>query len=209
MLFVDRKDAGVRLAKMLESYKGENVVVFALPRGGVVLGVEIAESLNAPLDIVIAKKIGHPANSEYAIGAVVEDGEPICNQAQIQQIDAAWLKKESEKIKDEIKRRRKQYLGTSEQRNIEGKTVLVVDDGIATGFTMIAAVQELRKRNPRKIVVATPVTPYDTAQVIKRLADELISPNIDKNFLGAVGAYYRDFTQVEDDEVIAILERFR
>lgn len=209
MLFVDRKDAGVRLAKMLESYKGENVVVFALPRGGVVLGVEIAESLNAPLDIVIAKKIGHPSNSEYAIGAVVEDGEPICNQAQIQQIDAAWLKRESEKIKDEIKRRRKQYLGTSEQRNIEGKTVLVVDDGIATGFTMIAAVQELRKRNPGKIVVATPVTPYDTAQVIKRLADELISPNIDKNYLGAVGAYYRDFTQVEDDEVIDMLERFR
>lgn len=206
MRFQDRKDAGIRLAEVLEPYQGEDVIVFALPRGGVPLGVEIANKLKAPLDLIISKKIGHPLNPEYAICAIAEEGEPICNPFEMSRIDPTWLQAEVKRIRSEIKRRRKEYCGEKKQQNIEGKTVILVDDGIATGSTMIAAIQEIKKRRPKKLVVAIPVTPYDTAQRLQELADDLVSLDIDKNYLGAVGAYYQKFDQVEDSEVISLLK---
>lgn len=180
-------------------------MVYALPRGGVVLGAEIAKKLKAPLDLVITKKIGHPANPEYAICAVAEEGDPTCDISELRGIDPTWFQAEVERVKNEIRRRRMLYFGDAEQLDVEGKVAIIVDDGIATGFTMVAAIKEIRKRRPAKIVVAIPVTPHDTAQKLRTLADDLVSLDIDKHYLGSVGAYYLDFSQLEDGEVIAIL----
>lgn len=206
MMFQDRKDAGIRLAEALEKYQGEEVVVLALPRGGVPLGVEVAKKLKAPLDLVITKKIGHPLNSEYAICALAEEGEPICNTYEVNRVEPSWFQAEVKRIRSEMKRRRKEYCGEMKPQEIKGKTVIIVDDGIATGFTMIAAIKEIKQRGPKKVVVAIPVTPYDTAQKLEELADDFVSLAIDKNYLGAVGAYYREFGQVGDSEVRALLK---
>ncbi|MGV8906393.1 MAG: phosphoribosyltransferase [Acetobacterium sp.] len=208
MLFKNRKDAGIKLAQPLEKFKDEDVIILALPRGGVVLGEEIANKLNAPLDILLTKKIGHPMNSEYAICAITEDGDPICNSAEVKNVDPEWLAEEIRKVRRDIKRRREMFLGGKALQPVEGKTVIIADDGIATGLTMIAAIQEIKKRKPKKLVIAIPVTPYDTAQRLMPMVDELVSLDIDANYRGAVGAYYDDFTQVEDSEVIAILKSF-
>lgn len=206
MLFMDRRDAGIRLAKALEKYKGRDVVVFALPRGGVVLGAEIAREFNAPLDLVITKKMGHPSNPEYAICAVAEQGEPVCNPSELSRVEPTWFQDELKRIRAEIKRRRMEYLGDAAPIDVAGKTAIIVDDGIATGYTMMAGILELKKRKPKRVVVAIPVTPYETAQTLLTMADDLVSLDIDRNYLGAVGAYYRDFRQVEDDEVVALLK---
>jgi putative phosphoribosyl transferase len=205
MLFKDRKDAGARLAEALEKYKGEDVILLALPRGGVVLGAEIAKKLDARLDLIIARKIGHPTNPEYAICAVAEDGPPVCNLMEIKNIDPRWLAEEILLARNEIKRRREKYLGEVRPYSAKGKTAIIVDDGIATGITMLAAIDELKQHKPKRIVVAIPVTPYDTAQKLKEMVDDLVSLDIDENYLGSVGAYYLDFSQVEDSEVISIL----
>ena len=181
------------------------MIVFALPRGGVVLGVEIAEKLDAPLDLVITKKIGHPFNSEYAIGAVAESGEPLYNAAELRRVDASWRRSEEERMRAELKRRRRDYFGDREQEDLAGKVAIIVDDGIATGLTMMAAIKYLRGQGAERIVVAIPVTPYDTAQRLREQADDLVSLQIDRYYRGAVGAYYKDFRQVSDEEVSALL----
>lgn len=209
MLFKNRKDAGIKLAKALEQYKDDDVLVLALPRGGVVLGAEIANKLIAPLDIILTKKIGHPMNSEYAICAITEDGDAICNSAEVKNVDPEWLAEEIKKVRSEIKRRREMFQGGKALTPVAGKTVIIVDDGIATGLTMIAAIDEIKKHKPKRLVIAIPVTPYDTAQKLKSMVDELVSLEIDAHYRGAVGAYYQDFTQVEDTEVIAILNSFK
>jgi len=208
MLFKNRKDAGIQLAEALEKFQREDVIVLALPRGGVVLGAEIANKLHAPLDILLTKKIGHPMNSEYAICAITEDGDPICNAAEVKKLDPEWLPREIKKVRSEIKRRREMFMGGKEMHPVEGKTVIIADDGIATGLTMMAAIEEIKKRNPQKLVIAIPVTPFDTAQRLMSMVDELVSLDIDPNYRGAVGAYYEDFRQVEDSEVISILKSF-
>lgn len=206
MIFRDRKDAGARLAEALEKYKEEDAVLLALPRGGVVLGAEIAKRLDLKLDLIIAKKIGHPTNPEYAICAIAEDGPPVCNLAEVKNIDARWLAEEIILARNEIKRRRQKYLGEIRPYSVKGKTVIIVDDGVATGITMLAAIDELKQHSPKRIVVAIPVTPFDTAQKLKEIADDLVSLFIDETYLGAVGAYYEDFRQVEDSEVISLLK---
>ncbi|NLC25798.1 MAG: phosphoribosyl transferase [Fastidiosipila sp.] len=206
MIFQNRKEAGVKLAEALTKYIGENVIVFALPRGGVELGVEIAKKLNAPLDLVITKKIGYPLNPEYAIGAVAETGEPLYNQQERQRVDQAWLKREEERVRVELKRRRQEYFGEKNQLDVAGKVAIIVDDGIATGMTMMSAVKYMKDQGAKSVVVAIPVTPYDTAQKLSELADDLVSLQIDRHYRGAVGAYYKDFRQVSDNEVIALLK---
>ena len=205
MVFQNRKEAGIKLAEALSKFKDDDVIVFALPRGGVVLGVEIAERLDAPLDLVITKKIGHPFNSEYAIGAVAESGEPLYNAAELRRVDASWRRSEEERMRAELKRRRRDYFGDREQEDLAGKVAIIVDDGIATGLTMMAAIKYLRGQGAERIVVAIPVTPYDTAQRLREQADDLVSLQIDRYYRGAVGAYYKDFRQVSDEEVIALL----
>ena len=201
MRFKNRLEAGVQLAILLQKYADDNLVVYALPRGGVPLGVEIAKKLHAPFDLVITKKIGHPGNPEYALCAIAEDGEPICNKDDIGYIDKHWLQEEIDRVRVEIKRRREKYFGEITHPDIEGKTAIIVDDGIATGYTMLAAINEIKRRKPGKIVVAIPITPEDTARELRKVTDDLVSVEMDPFYLGAAGAYYDDFSQVEDEEV--------
>lgn len=206
MLFKNRTEAGQKLAELLSDYASQDVVVYALPRGGVVLGAEIARAINAPLDLIITRKIGHPSNPEYAVCALAEDGAPICNQSELERLGHHWLEEEKHKAREEIQRRRKEYLGDTTQKEIKGKTAIIVDDGIATGLTMIASIEEMKIHEPKEIVVAIPIVPYLTSLKLEGMVDKVVCVEATRDFLGAVGAYYEDFTQVEDEEVKRILK---
>lgn len=206
MLFKDRSEAGKKLAELLLDYTSEDVVIYSLPRGGVVIGAEIAKVINAPLDIIISKKIGHPSNPDYAVCAIAEDGAPICNQSELERLGPHWLDEEKRKARQEIQRRREEYLGNAEQRKIKGKTAIIVDDGIATGLTMIASIEEMKLREPKEIVVAIPIVPYFTSLKLEGMVDKVVYIEASRDFLGAVGAYYEDFAQVDDVEVKRLLK---
>ncbi len=208
VFFKNREEAGQRLAEKLFKYKDENPVVLALPRGGVVLGGIIAEKLKCPLDLLITRKIGHPRAQEYAIGAITISGEGVFNEEEIRGVDKTWLKKEKKIQIGEAKRRRDIYLEGREPVNLKGKTVIIVDDGIATGLTMLAGIKEVKAKKPAKIVVAVPVSPPDTYEKIAGEVDDFVAVSVPDYFLGAIGAYYADFEQVSDEEVIEILEEF-
>lgn len=208
MEFQDRRDAGRQLAQALKKYKGQKVGVFALPRGGVVTASEIADALDAPLDILLAHKIGHPYQPEYAIAAISEGGYLIENRLEIAQIDPEKYQQMKEHQMEEIRRKRQLYAKGKRVTDVEESIAILVDDGVATGLTMKTAILELKYLKPKKIVVAVPVSPKSTAHELESMADEflgLIVPE-DWEFRGAIGAYYRDFSQVEDQEVISLLE---
>lgn len=209
-MFHDRSDAGKLLAQALKKYQGKEVVVLALPRGGVVTALEVAKYLKAPLDLVIVRKIGHPIQPEYAIAAIAEDGTLIGNEEELQAVDQEWLKEEKERQRLEAKRRRELYLKGRKKVSVENKIAILVDDGIATGLTMRVGIKELRARKPKKIVVAVPVSPKSTADLLKLEADEFVGLKVprDEDFLGAISAYYEDFAQVEDYQVITLLSNY-
>jgi predicted phosphoribosyltransferase len=207
MRFHNRNEAGRQLARALEAYKNTPVAVLALPRGGVVVGAEIAKSLNAPLDLVIARKVGHPLHPEYAICAVTEDGHLICNRDEIADLNPEWLRTAVLKEQAEAKRRREYYLANRSQVSARGKTVIITDDGVATGLTMFAAIKEARDRQPARVVLALPVVSRDIASQLQLYVDELVALDMPENFLGGVAAYYDEFNQVEDEEVIELLNR--
>ena len=204
-MFRDRKDAGRRLAQALMSYKGQPVAVYALPRGGVVLGVEIARALDAPLDLIVVRKIGHPYAPEYAVGAVAEDGFVITNPGEAATLDPAWIRQAAAAELKEAQRRRELFLGSRSAVPANDKIAIIVDDGLATGLTMQAAIHEMRKRSPRKIVVAVPVGAPSTVEKLRPEVDELVALYIPKGFFGAIGAFYESFTQISDAEVVALL----
>lgn len=209
MQFINRKDAGQRLAHLLTAYKGKNVVVYGLPRGGVVTASEIAKQLKSPLDVIITRKIGHPNSPEYAIGAVAANGHRVFNATEVSSIDPAYIKEEIRHQKQEAKRRKMLYLNKKKPISARGKIAIIVDDGVATGLTMRAAIKEIRHQKPQKIIVAVPVIAADIAETIRLEADELVALEIAEYFQGAVGAYYEEFSQVEDKEVIELLEKER
>lgn len=211
MDFRDRSDAGRRLAKALSSYKGRHPVVLALPRGGVPIAAEVAAALDAPLDLILVRKIGVPTQPELAMGAVVDGAAPILvrNEEVIElsgttadEFDAACASE-----LEEIERRRQLYIGDRARAEIAGHVVIVIDDGIATGATTRAALQAIRNRKPKELVLAVPVAPPDTIAKLRGEVDALICLETPKLF-GAIGYFYRDFRQVSDQEVVAILERF-
>jgi putative phosphoribosyl transferase len=205
MRFKDRTDAGKKLAQALNKFSGRQGVVYALPRGGVVLGVEIAQALRMPLDLIIPRKIGHPVSPEYAIGAVVENGEKVCNEMEVARIDPEWFRREVERERQEARRRRELYLGGMKPAPVEGKTAIIVDDGIATGLTMEVAIRDVKRRRPAHIVVAVPMAPRETVDKLMREVTEVVVLDDSPYYLGAVGAYYDHFLQVTDDEVIALM----
>ena len=205
MRFKDRTEAGKKLAQALDMYRDQPAVVYALPRGGVVLAVEIAQALHLPLDLVIPRKIGHPYNTEYAIGAVTEDGDPVYNQWETARVEPHWLQQQVASERQEARRRREQYLHGREPFFVAGKTAILVDDGIATGLTMLAAIRDIKQRQPSRVVVAIPVAPRDTAERLLQEADEVVGLEITDHYRGAVGAYYDYFPQVSDAEVIRLL----
>ncbi|OGI81051.1 phosphoribosyl transferase [Candidatus Nomurabacteria bacterium RIFCSPHIGHO2_02_FULL_41_52] len=207
MMFKDRKEAGELLAEQLIQYRDTDAVVYALPRGGAVLGFEIAHFLHLPLDLVIARKIGHPDNPEYAVCAVTEEGEPFCDEAARAMLDPAWLEIEIKKEREEAKRRRKTYLKNQEHHSPKNKIAIVVDDGVATGLTLRAALHSLRKEQPKELLAAVPVAPHELVEILRAEADKVVILKDERKYLGAVGSYYQNFPQVSDEEVIELLEQ--
>src|SRR3989344_3369236 len=196
------------LANRLKKYGGKDLVVYALPRGGVVTALEIAKYLHAPLDLIIARKISHPYNPEYAIAATAENGHIVGTRSELMSVDEKWLEEEIEKQRLEATRRRKKYFVKGNILSSKGKIAILVDDGVATGLTLRVGIIELKHRKPSKLIVAVPVVPRSTARVLEAEADELIALEIppDDEFLGSVGAYYGNFPQIEDREVITLLK---
>lgn len=211
MPFMDRSDAGRRLAAALEHYKGRPTAVLALPRGGVPVAAEVARALAAPIDLILVRKIGAPRQPELAIGAVVDGLPPITvrNEDIIAHIGVS--ERAFNAIRDqelaEIERRRRFYLGDRRRAEIAGHIAIVIDDGIATGATMRAALRALRLRKPERLVLAVPVAPVGTIEALAQEADEVVCLEIPHDF-HAIGYFYEDFHQVSDEEVIAILARF-
>ena len=208
MFFKDQVAAGELLAKELVKYKSQDVViVLAIPRGGVATGYGLAKKLNLPLDVIVTCKIGAPNNPELAIGAVGEtEGSLWLNEKLIGELGVSkdFIKKEAKIQKLEIKRREKIYRQGREPLDLKNKTVILVDDGLATGATMMAAIREIRNMKPKKVIVVVPVAPPDTVEELKKEADEVICLQTPKLFF-AVGQWYENFRQYSDEEVIKLL----
>lgn len=203
-MFKDRIDAGLQLAEKLMKFEDKNVVVLAIPRGGLPLGAVVATALEAPLDVALTKKIGHPFQKEYAIGAVSLQGIILTDSLKVSK---RYIEEETARIREKLKVRQEQYYKQRSPVNLKNKTVIVVDDGIATGNTLLATVELIVKQHPKEIIVAIPVAP-DTA--IKRLeatpnVDEVICLQTPHNFR-AVGQFFKEFYQVSDEEAIQLLE---
>jgi len=208
-MYLDRKDAGLRLVEELGDYKGRgDVVVLALPRGGVVTGFEIAAGLKVAMDVLIVRKIGFPYQPELAIGAVSETGAVFLNHKLIKAYGVAddYVENEINRQKEEIARRVKLYREGKKITELKNRTVILTDDGVATGATMKAAIAALKEEKLKELVIALPVAPPDTADELKKTADKFICLETPPDFM-AVGGYYRDFTQVTDEEVIKYLRK--
>ncbi len=209
--FIDRAEAGDELAKILVGEAYENPLVLALPRGGLPVAVPIARALKAPLDLVMVKKIGMPGNPEFAIAAIVDGEKPhlVINEGVLGfgGITRADIDKMADEKLAEIERRKATY-GAGEPISAEGRTAILVDDGIATGASIKAAIEALKSRNAAKIVVAIPVAPPTTVRDLSAKVDEVICLSQPESFF-AVGAHYSDFRQVSDDDVKAMMKEFR
>jgi predicted phosphoribosyltransferase len=210
VIFLNRHDAGRQLADALRRFEGCDPVILALPRGGVPVAFEVARALSAPLDLVLVRKIGTPLQPELAAGAVVDGDEMqlVRNEdvIRIAGVSEAWLRAEATRELAEIERRRRLYLGDRTRARITGRTAIVVDDGIATGATTRAALRAVRRRNPKQLVLAVPVAPAETLAELREEVDEIVCLATPEPF-GAIGYFYRDFRQLEDDEVRDLLAR--
>ncbi|WKN31490.1 phosphoribosyltransferase family protein [Porifericola rhodea] len=200
-MFINRKEAALALGRELMHLHDEKPVVLGIPRGGVVMGKYIHEMLSAPLDVVMTKKISHPENPELAVGAVSMDNEVAVSQVQIPE---KYFNDMAGEIRKLLCERYHKYMGGKDRLPICGTTVILVDDGIATGNTMLATIRLVRKQNPRKIVVATPVAPPDVVRIFEEEADEFVVLQTPPEF-SAVGQFYEDFHQVSDEQVIDML----
>ncbi len=208
--FADRQDAGRRLAERLLPLAHEQPVVIALPRGGVPVAREVALALDAPLDILAVRKLGAPHNPEYGIGAVAEDGTRVIDPEALSAlgVNGGVLEAIVEREVAELRRRVVLYRDDQAPIELRGRTVIVVDDGIATGVTDAAALRAARRRGPGRLVLAVPVCAPDSAQRLREYADEIVCLHAPAPFYG-VGQWYRDFSQVSDEEVMTALEEFR
>lgn len=209
-MFVDREDAGKRLAARLAHFKGRNLCVLALPRGGVPVAFEVARALEAPLDLVLVRKIGAPFEPELAVGAIVDGRNPelVLNEEIVAElgIPRAFIDEAAAEQLKEIERRRERYLGGRPRVDVAGKTVLIVDDGIATGATIRAALRATRRGKPQTLVLAVPVAPAETIGALRAEADDVICLETYDDF-GAIGLYYRNFAQVSDETVRDLVAR--
>lgn len=209
-LFRDRVHAGKELAEALAHLTNEQPLVLALPRGGVPVAFEVASALHARLDLVLVRKIGAPGNEELALGAVIDGANPqwVVNQQLLQQINPppSWFQEEMQRQLTELERRRKHYCGDRPAPSVADRCVIVIDDGIATGATVRAALKGLRQAGPRRMVLATPVGPRDVIGALQSEVDELICLAMPEPFIG-VGRHYGDFDQTRDEEVIDLLRR--
>jgi predicted phosphoribosyltransferase len=202
--FKNRQDAAMALVDKLKNYKDSNGIVLAIPRGGVPIGYTISKELGLPLEITLSKKIGHPNNPEFAVGSVCLQGVVI--DEQVKGISKKYIDEESKRLMKLLQAKYKLYMGNRKPTDLEGKIVIIVDDGIATGNTIKATIIAIRKNNPKKIIVVVPVSPKDTAIKMNAFVDEFICLQTPLEFYG-VGQFYDDFLQVSDEEVIELLEK--
>ncbi len=208
--FRDREDAGRRLAERLAGYRGESPIVFALPRGGVPVGYEIAHALEAPLDIFIARKLGAPGREEFGIGAVAQGGVRVLNERAVEALEIAeeYIERVAKEETEEIERRLLILRGDRRDPEVEGRTAILVDDGLATGVTARAAVEALRQQNPGRLVLAVPVCAARSVKLLRPEVDEMVCLEAPSNLM-AISLWYQDFYQVGDEQVVELLERAR
>ena len=204
-MFENRRAAGFELAKYLKDYQGENVVILAVPRGGALVASAIREKLGCQWDLIIPRKLGAPFNKEIAIGAVTQDGTLLLDEEMIKYLDVSkeYIEKEKKAQIEEIKRRMKLYMGDREPVPIKGKRIILVDDGMATGFTIKAAVRSIQKAGASEIVVAVPVAPSDVVEDLLEVVDRVVCLESPYPFY-AVGMFYEDFHETSDSEVIEL-----
>ena len=202
-MFKDRREAGIKLAEQLKKYKNKKeVIVLAIPRGGVEIGYEIAKFLNAKLDIIVTKKIGLPDDDEFAIGSVAPNKEIMLNEEimRVYNVSKDYINQKANEISKEIERRYKTYKGGYKLQNLKNKMVILTDDGIATGFTTRAAINYVKTQNPKKIILAVPVAPSDFSNKIKEEVDEFICLH-STNIFSSISQFYDSFPQLTDEEV--------
>ena len=211
MLFRDRADAGRHLLSRLGAYHGRpDVVVLGLPRGGIPVGYEVARGLGAPLDVFVVRKLGVPGQEELAMGAIATGGVRVVNRDVVDALHIApdVLDRAAEAERRELERRERSYRGDRPEPPVEGRTVILVDDGLATGSTMRAAVQALRQQRPARIVVAVPVAAFATCEELRREVEDVVCFATPEPFM-AVGRFYDDFSQTTDEEVHDLLASAR
>lgn len=207
MVFASRKLAAEQLATSLANLHLENPMLFALPRGGVVLGAEISKRLKRPLGVVLVRKIGHPMSPEYAIGAVAENEEPIYNPNEVTAADPRWLDRATKQARRAITERRALYCGGYVVTPLaQGRQVAIIDDGLATGLTMVAAAKALKDAGASYVVAAAPVASPESIRDLQNVADRIVVLDDPTEFRGSVGAHYAQFEQVNDEEVKQLLE---
>lgn len=207
MLFRDRVEAGRKLAQALSHLRGRDVVVLGIPRGGLVVANEVAKALGAPLDVVVTKKIEAPGEPEFALGAVTQEGDVIMDRAAAESLGASaeYLEEQIRTKREEVRERMERLRGDAPYPALEGKVVVIVDDGIATGSSVSAAVMSVKKRNPKEVIVAVPVAPADAVQSLAEDKTKVVCLETPGPFL-AIGEFYNNFDQVEDLEVKRILD---
>jgi predicted phosphoribosyltransferase len=205
-MFKDRTDAGVQLAEKLMSFKDHDCVVLAIPRGGLPLGAIVAKALKAPLDVVLTKKIGHPLNKEYAIGAVSMDSRIVSD---VMGISQDYIERETLRIRELLAKRSEQYYKNSQPKDLKDKTIIIVDDGIATGNTILATIELVHNKEPSMIIVAIPVAPPSAIVKLRSSAflDKVVCLETPNNFR-AVGKFYEEFFPVTDENAIRIFEEY-
>lgn len=202
-MFRDRQDAAVKLAERLLDYKNKDCVILAIPRGGVIIGYHLARRLNLPLDVIISKKLSHPLSPEYAIGAVTTHGEIISDY---REASDEYIASEIRRLRQVIRQKQRMYFGQRKPIVLKGKTVIITDDGVATGSTILAAIEAIRTLNPGRIIVAVPVAPQSSVEILNSRADKFICLIVAAVF-HSVGGFYLDFTPVTDEEVKRLLNR--
>ena len=209
-MYQNRWEAGEKLAEQLAGHPLESVCVLGIPRGGIVTAAPIARRFKTRLEVLVTRKIGHPSNPEFAIGAVMPDGQAVLDKTTIRlsHVSKEYLEETIATQYAELKRRLLHYTGQTTPPEVTGKTAILVDDGIATGYTMKAAIQWLKTLKPAKIIVAVPVAPPETIEELRRLVDMVICPLQPESFL-AVGVHYAEFPQTSDEEAIALLQESR
>jgi putative phosphoribosyl transferase len=211
MMFKDRRDAGRKLAKQLLKYKGANPLTLGIPRGGVLVALPICKALRAEFDVLIARKLPIPWNPEAGFGAMAQDGT-ICLNPEIHPLlglSKEWEEDITRRVREEIERRNEVYRGARPYPNVTRRLVIVVDDGLATGYTVLAAVESLKKHKPKELVVATPVAQERAAEIIRERVDEFVCLHVSKELVFAVASFYLSFPDLSDEEVLRAIAKAR